>query len=66
MMNFTTPLFKRSLTLVKNVGAVRTMAGYKEVTPEMRRKNAILATTLFGFIVSVYYYSMEKVKKTVS
>lgn len=65
-MNFSSQLFKRSVNVAKQVGGVRTFAGYKEVTPEMRRKNVILATGLFGFIVSVYYYSMMKIKKSVS
>jgi hypothetical protein len=63
---FSSRLVKQSVHVANRVGSVRTFAAYKEVTPEMKRKNVILATSLFGFIVSVYYYSMEKVKKTVS
>ena len=33
-----------------------------EITPEVRRKNLIVASALFAFVASVYYYSISKMK----
>jgi hypothetical protein len=39
---------------------------YREVTPEMKRNNAIIGSLLFAFVGGVYYYSIARMKTTVS
>ena len=33
-----------------------------EITPEVRRKNLLVASALFAFVGSVYYYSISKMR----
>ncbi len=38
----------------------------KDVTPQTRRKNLLVALVIFGFVGGVYYTAISKLKQTVS